>query len=405
MNIFSTLSLAKLFAFKMTVTTSALRTSVTARPQAAIVGGSLAGLAAAHGLERTGWSVDVYERSPTDLRSKGSGLGFVHIPSWEILTERPMMRRNRPANRSQGSYYYGDLWAFLYDGLASNDKVNIKFDKTITEIQGQVEKPIIDGQAYDLVVVADGGFSNLRKYVVGENAQPEYAGYVVWRGAIPTSKLPPMLLNDIKYIEGVYDVGKEFTIVMKMAKDNGEDMWTFGTIVATPESDLPKFWNKENDGKSRHVSSHKNSVVPTWFIKHMRTHFSHIPNLVTLVEHIIENGDLKPFPQYEFGNIDQVHKGRVVLVGDAAHMASPRTAVGAHTGILDALSLKEAMSTIQNEISDDAISKALDRYSYDGVMHAQQLYARTRTVSQEHVPRKNLENLVSPELIYGSSNQ
>jgi 2-polyprenyl-6-methoxyphenol hydroxylase-like FAD-dependent oxidoreductase len=264
-----------------------------------------------------------------------------------------------------------------------------------------VHQPMIDKKPYDLVVVADGGHSGLRNYILGEDAKPQYAGYVVWRGGIATSKLPSKLLNDIKFLEGVYTNGKEFTIVLKMAKDSGEDMWHFGTIVATPESDLSQFWDKEKDGKSRHVSSHDNSVVPYWFLAHMNKHFGHIPELISLVEHVIENGELKPHPQYEFGDIDSVHKGRVVLVGDAAHMGSPRTAVGAHTGILDALALKDVMLRRQDDDADDSIDKALERYSYDGVMHAKQLYARSRQVSQEHVPEEDLDKIVSPDVIYG----
>jgi len=171
---------------------------------AAIVGGSLGGLAAAHALEKTGWSVDVYERSPTELRNKGSGLGFVHVPSWERLTQRPMMRRQQRASRAQGSFYYGDLWGYLYDGLAQNENVKVHLGKTITELQGTVEAPIINKTPYDLVVLVDGGFSALRHHVLGADIKPEYAGYVVWRGGVPASKLSPELQSNLRYLEGVY---------------------------------------------------------------------------------------------------------------------------------------------------------------------------------------------------------
>ena len=373
---------------------------------AAIVGGSLGGLAAAHALEKTGWSVDVYERSPTELRNKGSGLGFVHVPSWERLTQRPMMRRQQRASRAQGSFYYGDLWGYLYDGLAQNENVKVHLGKTITELQGTVEAPIINKTPYDLVVLVDGGFSALRHHVLGADIKPEYAGYVVWRGGVPASKLSPELQSNLRYLEGVYK-----SDVLKMAKDNGDDLWTFGTFVATPESDVEKYWNKDKDGQSRHGSSQKNSVVPDWFLSHMKQHFSNVPHLVPLMEQIVQKGELTPHPQYEFGNIDQVHKGRVLLLGDAAHMASPRTAVGAHTAILDALALQEAMAPLLQTSAEafndkkknaQLIDRALRWYSRDGVSHAQQLYARTREVSQEFVPEGKI---LSPEAIYAEEQQ
>ena len=44
-------------------------------PRALIIGGSMAGLFAAHLLRTIGWNVDVYERSASDLKGRGAGLG------------------------------------------------------------------------------------------------------------------------------------------------------------------------------------------------------------------------------------------------------------------------------------------------------------------------------------------
>jgi 2-polyprenyl-6-methoxyphenol hydroxylase-like FAD-dependent oxidoreductase len=396
--------------------TSALLSTAGTRRQAAIVGGSLGGLAAAHALSQTGWSVDVYERSPTKLGNKGSGLGFVHNPSWESLTGRPMMRRNRRASRNQGSYYYGDLWNYLYHGLldSSNNstKVKVHFDKPITDIQGVVQAPVIDGKPYNLVVLADGGFSKLRQHVLADHddddATPEYAGYVVWRGSVSTSKSSSQQQRDFQYLEGVYKNGIYDTIVLKMGKDNGEDLWTIGTFVATPEADVSQFWDKDKDGASRHSGSSNNDKsekkearAPSWFLIHMTRQFGHVPHLASLVQQIVQQGELQAHPQYEFGNTNKVHKGRVLLLGDAAHMASPRTAVGAHTAILDALALRDAMELAKDD--DEMIDEALKQYSYAGVAHARQLYARSREVSQEFAPRESQANVVSPEDLYPSS--
>lgn len=59
-------------------------------------------------------------------------------------------------------------------------------------------------------------------------------------------------------------------------------------------------------------------------------------------------GKITPQPLYEF-MADKVVNGRLILMGDAAHMASPRTAAGAHTGILDAAGLLEALSAHPNK--------------------------------------------------------
>jgi 2-polyprenyl-6-methoxyphenol hydroxylase-like FAD-dependent oxidoreductase len=404
----------------------------TAPRRVAIIGGSLGGLAAAHALHQTGWLVDVYERATGPLQNKGSGLGFVHVPAWEALIHKTMMRRNRRASRDLGAFYYGDLWKFLYDGLPKDDGIVVKFGKTITELNNDGGKNLnesfdqqkqqknsnimVDGVSYDLVILCDGGFSALRKYVLGnmndvnvDSAQPIYAGYVVWRGSIAESSLSKDVLFDIE--EGVYKNGIYDTIVLKMAKDNGENLWMIGSMVATPEDEVSMYWNQQKDGMSRQnqddegtVSTPTQSapaVVPEWFLQHFKTNFNHVPGLVPLMECMVQNGEIKAHPQYEFG-AKQVSRGRVILLGDAAHMASPRTAVGAHTAILDALALREAFDTHRENIDD-----ATALYSQGGVDRAQALYARSREVSHQFIPSGgDFSKIVSPRtMLQGISDQ
>ena len=282
-----------------------------------------------------------------------------------------------------------------------SESVSIHFGKTISKLDPCTEenekgsKVWVDGKLYDLVVICDGGFSTLRKHVVMEgNGEPKYAGYVVWRGSVSVSELPNHILHDIE--EGVYKNGIFDTIVLKMAKDNGEDLWTMGTFVATPEDEISMYWNKERDGKSRHKVQHTKKPprsVPEWFLPHFETYFYDVPGLVPLVKYMMERGEITPHPQYEFG-ADRVHNGRILILGDAAHMASPRTAVGAHTAILDALALRQALAT-----HPDDVDKAIQLYSESAVERAQELYARTRQISQQFLPPGGIDHVVSPSTI------
>jgi 2-polyprenyl-6-methoxyphenol hydroxylase-like FAD-dependent oxidoreductase len=372
-----------------------------------------------------------------------------------------MMRRGQRASRHQGSFFYGDLWKYLYEGLPEN---TVKFGRTVESLT--VNDPVPDDpvaafgsssttpngerlprrrrptvsigdETYDLVVVANGGFSTLRRYVLGDDSsssvsttnttrtststrklpeyqqEPDYAGYVVWRGSVPTSHLSRTVLTQLE--EGVYKNGVYDTILLKQAKDNGDDLWTMGTFIETPEEDVQQYWNKATDGVSRHgtttttttTSSNNNKKMPEWLLKHFLRYFAHVPGLVELMKGMNEHGEVTPHPQFEFGYIERVHQGRIVLLGDAAHMASPRTAVGAHTAILDALGLMEAFSGVVEDIASstpsngaqipfddddsnnksmDMIDVALQRYSqYGGISRAHELYARSRQVSSEFV--------------------
>lgn len=52
----------------------------------------------------------------------------------------------------------------------------------VKDLGGDPMHPTVLGQPYDAVVVADGGWSNLRPLITGSQKQPEYAGYVIYRG-------------------------------------------------------------------------------------------------------------------------------------------------------------------------------------------------------------------------------
>jgi len=313
-----------------------------------------------------------------------------------------MMRRGQRASRYQGSFYYGDLWKFLYEGLPED---TVKFGRTIDSLtvndpstHGGMPTVSIGDEPYDLVVVSDGGFSNLRKYVLGDASsemnsrfmlEPEYAGYVVWRGSVPVSKVPKSVLRKIQ--EGTSQKGVYFTIVMQQAKDNGEDLWTMAACIETPEKEISQFWNKATDGVSRHrttttssTSTSNKKMMPEWLLGHYKTYLSDYPGLVELMECMRDHGETTPFPQYEFGAIERVHQGRVVITGDAAHMASPMTAVGAHTAILDALALQEAFS-----VETDDIDMALQRYSQSSIRRARDLYARSKQASSTVISGTN----------------
>ena len=75
--------------------------------------------------------------------------------------------------------------------------------------------------------------------------------------------------------------------------------------------------------------------------------------------------------------MDRVAAGRLILAGDAAHMASPRTTVGAHTGVLDAAALRDAFTAHPGDV--DAAIRA---YSPGGAERARELYLRSLEASR-----------------------
>lgn len=75
------------------------------------------------------------------------------------------------------------------------------------------------------------------------------------------------------------------------------------------------------------------------------------------------------------------------MFGDAAHMASPLTAAGAHTGILDAAGLLASFSA-----NPSSIDHAIAAYAPGGEQRARDLYARSKEVSRLLVYRPETDH-------------
>jgi 3-(3-hydroxy-phenyl)propionate hydroxylase/6-hydroxy-3-succinoylpyridine 3-monooxygenase len=78
----------------------------------------------------------------------------------------------------------------------------------------------------------------------------------------------------------------------------------------------------------------------------------------------------------------KIHDGRVLLVGDAAHVTNPTGGLGLTTGLYDVLALEEVLPAVIEGVADDS---ALDRFAQD----------RARVFSEVSSPTaSNLKNLV-----------
>ncbi len=279
-----------------------------------------------------------------------------------------MMRLGSRANRQQGAYYYGDLWKFLYDGLPEGC---VKFNHPVKDLGDDIMRPTIDGKVYDAVIIADGGFSSLRRYVNGDEKQPEYAGHLIFRAKLALEDFPDFTG------EGAYNGGKYFAIALNVVACDGRRYIMGGVAVGAPESEVVR----PSDGASRHGEPAGNATeLPDWFMPLVRRDFAHQAGgqVLRWLELCASRGKITPQPLFEFA-ADRVVAGRLVLMGDAAHMASPRTAAGAHTGILDAAALRDALATNPGPAALDA---ALRAYAPAGLRRARELYQRSKEVSR-----------------------
>lgn len=337
----------------------------------AVVGGSIAGLSAANALHSLGAQVHVYERSATPFDGRGGSLGFCHTGLWEEVTQRRMLRRGVPSTRAQGAWLYGDLWRFLAAGLPADA---LRLGAAVADLGDDAARPRVLGEAYDLAVVADGGWSALRaKYF--DARQPTYGGYAVYRFRVERAKVPGW------DAEGSYEsaLGDPYFIIqMKIAKDDGTDYLMGGVSVACPEGTLPP----PSAGANRQAGDVDGSPG-AWFLPFVAEHFPHAGGeLHRAMVAAAAHGKISGMPLYEFA-AHSVVSGARVLIGDAAHMASPRTAVGAHTAVLDAAALQEAFAhALRQGDRATLVTRALAAYERPALRRAAELFHRSKQVGE-----------------------
>ena len=209
---------------------------------------------------------------------------------------------------------------------------NIKLGKKMVALQDNGEAVTVhfaDGSQVkaDLLVGADGTHSITRAYVLGEQVERRYAGYVNWNGLV--------------------DIAEDLAPA---------DQWT--TFVAEGKRaslmpvadnrfyfffDVPLAVGLDND-RSQYQSKLK-EYFKGW-----------CPQVQTLINRIdpqktnrVEIHDIEPFADF--------YKGRVVIVGDAAHSTTPDIGQGGCQAMEDAIYLARAL-----QINTLGLQDSLKRY-------------------------------------------
>jgi 2-polyprenyl-6-methoxyphenol hydroxylase-like FAD-dependent oxidoreductase len=104
-----------------------------------------------------------------------------------------------------------------------------------------------------------------------------------------------------------------------------------------------------------------------------------------------DQGKVTPHPVWEFAT-DKAVRGRVILLGDAAHMASPRTGAGAHTAFVDAIVLG---SVFEIPFGSKTVEEALETYNKSVVERGMALHKRSLDCAKHFAPKG--EGGIAPE--------
>lgn len=238
-----------------------------------------------------------------------------------------------------------DLQNMLMDEFGRED---IQLGKKMVELQEQEDGVLVkfaDGTEIktDLLIGADGTHSITRTYVLGEQVSRRYAGYVNWNGLIEISeKLTPA-------DQWTTFVGQGKRVSLMPVAD-GKFYFFF---------DVPLQVGLENN----------RAEYKTLLKQYFEGWCAPIQHLIDALDeqktNRVEIHDIEPFAQF--------YKGRVVIVGDAAHSTTPDIGQGGCQAMEDAIYLARSL-----QINTLGLEDALKRYQNKRNERANELVLRAR---------------------------
>ena len=347
-----------------------------------IVGGSIAGCAAAVELSRAGFDVTLFERSGNELKDRGAGIG---VPPSVVETfisrdlvdhDIPYFRLDKMSRiwRSADEPYHGyvawdqpaQLGALNWGGLYNNLRVRVpdaiyQSNHNVVALQQtnpqQVEVILADGatQKFDLVVCAD-GYTSLGRSTLFPDVTVDYAGYVLWRGFIMEHEIDkPKPLDDgvrcLGYPGGhgifYFVPGPDGSI------EPGERLVNWGMYITIPGAEIADFLT-DKQGITRTGSLSPGSMPMTTERSLKDQARERIPDYYADI--VEKSPDTFVYSIYDC-QVPAYRTGRICLSGDAGAFARPHSAAGALKGINDSVTLADALK------SHSCVNEALTKWN------------------------------------------
>ena len=336
-----------------------------------IIGGGIGGLAAAAALLKKGFKVKVYERAAA-LRPAGAGLtlspnGLASLAAIDPKIVDELKRngsevRKLTMKRADGAMIiskpialgetFGQpmlniTWSRLQSILASAlppGTIHLNHRCLgISEEQGGVQAFFEneDSVRSDLLIGADGINSQVRQALFGDGA-PIYAGRMSWRALI-TFPHEDLIPNGSTGFTGTD--GKNF-----MLFDMGEGCtcWSAGALMPEPQ---------------RHSPDEIKDLV--------RKTYSGWADIVEKIVEATPAADIVERPISDRPPLETWSRGRITLLGDAAHPVVPALGQGANITFEDAYEIAEFLSA-----SPD-VETAFQRYEASRIPRTEAIYARS----------------------------
>lgn len=338
-------------------------------PRILVVGGSMGGLFAAVLLGRAGFDVTVTERSAHGLEGRGAGLvgqsevvdilrevGVEHLARVGVTAhERIYLDRSDAIIHRQRTPQTQLSWDILFRTFRERvPDARYRIQDRAVQVRNDasgVRVTYADGQeeTADLVIGADGIGSLVREAVSGPHSRPSYVGYVTWRGLVPETEMPEVARRQLFERFSFYDgPGVHVLGYLVPGADGstevGRRRYNWVWYRRHSHDELSRVL-VDRDGISRPFSIAPGRVRPEVVDSLKRDAAEALPP--SLAQAVAAEGT--PFVHAIFDYAPpRMVKGRVALLGDAAFVARPHTAMGVAKAAGDAFALRDALQAHEN---------------------------------------------------------
>ncbi len=349
--------------------------------QVLIAGGGIGGLATALATARAGWRVDLLEQAAAFgevgagiqlgpnvvrvLQSLGVGDALARVAAFpERLEVRSATRTDLLAVLSLGkdiAQRYGapyatiaraDLHTLLLDAVRAQGGAGLHLDarlQAITQDAERVQVQTAQQQTFEapVLVGADGLWSRVRPHVIAKDMPPRVTGHLAFRAMLPQSALPAALRSQVVTAW----MGPDFHAVHYPVRA-GEWLNVVCIVHGQVAGDLQSWDHSAN-------------------AEELRNRMARAQGSLRELIHAIDAWRLWPLSdRAPMASAAEHAKGRIALLGDAAHPMRPYLAQGAGMAIEDAATLGACISASPKQIAQALASYAAQRWQRNARVQA-----------------------------------
>jgi len=352
---------------------------------ALVIGGGIAGPVAAIALRKAGIAATVHEGHPGDAGGIGgalmlapNGMAALHtigidgpVAAVGLATPRMVMEtgsgkrlgtfQDLPGLPASRLFARGELHQVLL-GEAVARGVHVEFGKRLVAVDNLPDRVVAhfaDGTSAtaDVLVGADGIRSTVRELLDAAAPKPRYVGLLGLAGWVPA--------------EGLASTGGAFHLAFGrraffgyMVADDGRAGWFANLASAEPLTAAQARATPAREWLRRLTELYVDDTIPAVEML-SRTREEDLVNVGALE-------DMPPVPVW--------HRGRAVLVGDAAHATSPSSGQGASLAIESAVELARCLR------DEPTVERAFQVYELARRPRVEKIIKQTARVNSDKAP-------------------